>query len=150
MIAADPEVYYRSEPSVNQKCPCHSGKPYHECCQKYHRGALPEDVVSLMRSRYAAYALGLAQYIIETTHPNNSSCSLPRDQWTKEILSFSKNTQFAGLSILEHADGPCTGAVTFYADLRQRGKDVSFTEKSRFEKLNGKWLYESGEIINSR
>jgi SEC-C motif domain protein len=102
-----------------------------------------------MRSRYAAYALGLAQYIIDTTHPNNSSYSLPLEQWRKEILAFSKNTQFVGLSIVEHSGGASEGSVTFYADLRQGGKDVSFTEKSRFEKLDGKWLYESGDIIKS-
>jgi len=36
--------------------------------------------------------------------------------------------------------------VTFVAHLSQNQQDASFTEKSYFEKVNGKWLYLNGEL----
>lgn len=47
---------------INPKnlCPCHSQKCYEECCKRYHEGAAAENALILMRSRYSAYALQLA------------------------------------------------------------------------------------------
>src|SRR5579862_1043987 len=126
-------------------CPCHSGKKYQECCQPYHTGKLPENALALMRSRYAAYALQLADYIMQTTHPHNKAYLSDKERWKKEIMGRYKNTDFYDLEILEFVDGPQEAYVTFTAHLRQEGRDVSFTEKSRFLKVDGRWLYESGE-----
>ena len=50
-------------------CPCHSGRAYDACCGPCHRGAREaEDAVDLMRSRYAAFALGDAAYLWRTLH----------------------------------------------------------------------------------
>lgn len=126
-------------------CPCGSQKIYQECCQKYHQGILPENAELLMRSRYSAYALHHAPYIIATTHPKNSRYQNDLKKWTKEILEFSQNTLFEKLEVLEFEEGNEIAFVTFIAHLSQRGKVVSFKEKSRFEKVEGKWLYLSGE-----
>lgn len=129
------------------KCPCHSGKSYQECCSLYHEGfKLPESSEKLMRSRYSAYALGLSNYIIATTHPANPAYEQNRDTWKKGIEEFSKNITFAGLTIEATEDKNNEGTVTFYARLLESGKDVSFREKSQFEKVNGKWLYKSGQM----
>ncbi len=53
-----------AKPSPNLPCPCGSGLKYKKCCQKYHKGALPSTALLLMKSRYSAYALGLADYIM--------------------------------------------------------------------------------------
>ena len=37
--------------------------------------------------------------------------------------------------------------VTFNATIECNGADASFSEKSRFIKQDGVWLYESGEIL---
>jgi len=37
--------------------------------------------------------------------------------------------------------------VTFIAYLKSNGKDITFTEISHFEKINGKWLYKDGQIF---
>ncbi len=124
------------------KCPCHSGKSYEECCKPFHEGKPPENVLLLMRSRYAAYALGLADYIIQTTHPTNPHFSNNRE----EILRFSKETKFKDLTIHEWVDGETIAFVTFTAHLEQKGRDVSFTEKSRFVKEEGIWKYQSAEF----
>jgi SEC-C motif-containing protein len=86
-----------------------------------------------MRSRYAAYALGLTDYIL-TTSTQKSSPS--------EIEEFSKKTKFIGLKILDAQET----SVTFTAILSQDGHDVSFTEKSHFLKQNGKWVYVRGDL----
>lgn len=106
---------------------------YANCCQPFHLGELPATPLQLMRSRYSAYALCNPQYIIDTTHPANSEANLD----PKKILEFCQNTEFQDLKILENGEN----TVTFTAILRQNGKDVSFTEKSSFEKIKGKWLY---------
>lgn len=126
-----------------KKCPCHSGKEYPNCCEPYHQGKLPENAVTLMRSRYAAYALGLADYIISTTHPSNNQAIKDLTLWKKQILDFSSNTQFIGLEILEDQETPTFAIVTFKAQLTRNGQDATFTETSRFEIQDGKWLYHS-------
>lgn len=82
---------------VSSRCPCHSEKSYEECCQLYHNGKLPESALSLMRSRYAAYALGLADYIISTTDPDHRDYSSNLISWKQQILMFSSMTTFQGL-----------------------------------------------------
>ena len=76
-----------------QLCPCHSQLPYEECCGKFHRGALPKNALELMRSRYSAYALGLVNYIIETTHTENPHYRRDFSSWKKELKVFCKQTR---------------------------------------------------------
>lgn len=130
------------------KCPCGSQKNYQDCCKKYHDGQLAENALSLMRSRYSAYALHLADYIMDTTHPDNPSYSLNPVEWKNSILESYHGTQFVGLTILAFDPGEKTATVTFRAHLKQAGKEASFTEKSHFVKVKGRWLYKSGEIIS--
>lgn len=122
-------------------CPCHSGKPYALCCEPYHKGLLPKKAVTLMRSRYSAYALGLPDYIISTTHPANPQAVKDLAAWKKQILDFSSHTQFQGLDILEDEEKPPIAFVTFKATLLQDNQDASFTETSEFEIWDGKWTY---------
>ncbi|WP_422237666.1 YchJ family protein [Sulfuricurvum sp.] len=129
--------------SQNAPCPCHSGEKYKKCCLPYHRGILPATALKLMRSRYSAFALGLSDYIMDTTHPDNSDYTTDREQWKESILRFSQSTRFVGLTIHEFIDGESEAFVTFEA-LFDKG---SLKEKSRFFKVDGKWLYESGEFI---
>lgn len=129
--------------SVNAPCPCHSGKKYKKCCQAYHTGANPSNALVLMRSRYSAFALRLVDYIIASTHPDNSDYSEDIKEWKKGIEEFCDNVTFTGLEIIEFCDGENEAFVTFKAILG----DVQFIEKSRFLKENNKWLYESGEFV---
>lgn len=95
-----------------------------------------------MRSRYSAYALGLPKYIIATTHPDNSDFTDETKQWGDSILDFSQHTHFNGLTIHEFIDGDTEAFVTFEALL----SSGVLSEKSRFLKREGKWLYESGNF----
>lgn len=132
-----------------KKCLCHSGMPYKDCCGPYHTGKPPENALKLMRSRYSAYALGLADYIIQTTHKDNPSYTKDLKKWKKGVLDFSKETLFEGLEISEFIDGEKEAYVTFTAYLKEGDKNVSFTEKSHFLKVDGRWLYESGQVAHA-
>ncbi len=129
-------------------CPCGSKALYHKCCKLYHDGALPENALQLMRSRYSAYALMLSDYIIETTHPENPAWQEDKNVWRKELKEFSYLTRFVFLEIKEFIDGEQEAFVTFTANLNQNNQDLSFTEKSTFEKVGDRWLYRDGKIHN--
>ncbi len=118
-----------------------SQKPYETCCKPYHEGSLPPTALALMRSRFSAYALDKADYIIETTHPDSSEVHSPKNEWKRQISLFSKSTRFANLEILAATEQGDCATVRFRATLFQGSKDVSFTEESSFLKVEGKWLY---------
>jgi SEC-C motif domain protein len=99
-----------------------------------------------MRSRYSAYALGLVDYIIETTHALHPEHSGNEDARKLQIRTFCTQTHFDGVKILAFVDGQEEATVTFTAYLRQSDADASFTEKSLFVKESGRWFYKSGEV----
>ncbi len=134
--------------SVNKLCPCGSGHEYLICCKKYHSGAEAENALALMRSRYAAYAMNEPLYIIHTTHPRNPKHQTDVEGWEKNITEFCLNTFFERLEILEFQDGEDEAFVTFTAHLKQGKSNATFTEKSRFNKLDGRWLYLDGIITS--
>lgn len=128
-------------------CPCSSGLCYEDCCVPLHQGKqLPSTALLLMRSRYSAYAKGLASYIIQTTHSQNLLFRQDISAWEKEIREFSQQTKFHKLEILEFFEEGEHATVTFIAHLSQKGRDISFIEKSGFIKVNGRWLYLTGEV----
>jgi len=131
--------------SANIPCPCGSGLKYKNCCRRYHQGALAPDALSLMKSRYSAYATGNADYIIKTTHPDNSDCSEEKQGWRASILAFCKETAFEGLKIIDY-NKECKNKeafVTFEAYL----SSGILKEKSRFLKTEERWLYVDGVVV---
>ena len=128
------------------RCPCGSGQNYDACCQPFHKGALPDSALKLMRSRYTAYALNLPSYIIKTTHLDNPHYCEDLALWAQEISAFALQTQFEKLEIVDFEENGEVATVTFVAHLSQNGQDCTFTEKSDFEKVKERWLYRSGEV----
>ncbi|CRX37557.1 peptide deformylase [Estrella lausannensis] len=129
-------------------CPCCSQKAYATCCQPLHQGKDAPDALALMRSRFSAYALGLADYIITTTHPASLLYQDDRAEWIESILKFSRESTFHNLEILEFTPRAPFSSVTFAAHLSKKRKNTSFTEKSYFELLNGRWFYRNGLIAS--
>ncbi|MCI0500992.1 MAG: SEC-C domain-containing protein [Epsilonproteobacteria bacterium] len=133
--------------SVNSLCPCGSGLKYKKCCKFYHDGKVAKTALELMKSRYSAYAIANIFYIIKTTHNENQDFTTDISNWKKDILEFCKNTDFCKLEILEFIDGTSEAFVTFKATLFSQEDDMSFVEKSKFFKVDGMWLYHSGEFF---
>ncbi|PRM90517.1 hypothetical protein CJ671_01570 [Aliarcobacter cryaerophilus] len=136
--------------SVNSMCPCGSLKKYKKCCKIFHDDIKkPSNALELMKSRFSAFAFCKSDYIIKTTHQQNSDFSLDTLTWKTDIELFCKNTIFEKLEILDFIDAEFESFVTFKATLFQNKKDVSFIEKSRFLKENNIWLYVNGEFLDS-
>lgn len=126
-------------------CPCHSGKPYGKCCEPYLNGsAKPRTVTQLMRSRYAAFAMGgCGDYLYHTWHPEN------RGALTSEDLSES-NLEWLHLRIVGSDQKADTGHVEFIATfLQEDGSEGAHHEKSTFVRERGQWLYHSGVVTTS-
>lgn len=134
----------------NISCPCGSGEMYQACCYPFHKGyEKPDTPEKLMRSRYSAYALKNAKYIIATTHPQNEGYLQDKKIWSQRLLQYMNSAMFLGLAVLdsESNNDQTEGFVTFRATLMINGNDASFTEKSRFVKHNGAWSYIDGEFL---
>ncbi|WP_099054980.1 YchJ family protein [Streptomyces fodineus] len=122
---------------TSRTCPCGLPQPYDACCGRFHTGpAAAPTAELLMRSRYCAFVKGDAGYLLRTWHPGTRPERLeldPRMRWT-------------GLEILETTDGSAfhsTGTVTFRASYR----GGSLHERSRFERVDGAWVYVDGDFL---
>jgi SEC-C motif domain protein len=119
----------------NPPCPCGSGARYGACCRRFHRGDEPPDPVSLMRSRFAAFALGESAYLRRTLDPEHPDAAAPAGAPDRSL-------KYARLRVLDHdAD-----RVLFHAEIYRAGKECSFAELSRFRNHAGAWRYVSGQL----
>lgn len=134
--------------SGNSPCPCGSLKKYKKCCKVYHNGSNPKTALELMKSRYCAFVVREYKYIIKTTHEENNDYTNDLNLWKESILEFSNNCEFKELEIIEFIQDDTISYVTFKATIYQNYKDISFTEKSKFFKQNGIWLYHSGKFLD--
>jgi SEC-C motif-containing protein len=79
-------------------CPCFSGLRYAACCAPLHSGereaSTPE---ALMRSRYAAFALGLGEYLVRTLSADHPDRALDAATLVRN-LSLSVLTHPGGIS----------------------------------------------------
>ncbi|WP_316774527.1 YchJ family protein [Streptomyces sasae] len=125
-----------SAPVHTPACPCGLAETYEECCGRFLRGAAVAPTAErLMRSRYSAFVRRDEAYLLRTWHPRTRP---PR-------IDFEPGTRWTGLEILETTDGSAfhtTGTVTFRASF----KGGSLHERSRFERLDGAWVYVDGEF----
>jgi SEC-C motif-containing protein len=100
-----------------------------------------------MRSRYAAFALGLGEYLVRTLADEHPDRALDADELARTLSSIRERQRFLGLRIDEaRADGD-DGEVVFFARIFEKGKDQSFGERSTFRREHGRWRYVGGEII---
>jgi SEC-C motif-containing protein len=96
-----------------------------------------------MRSRYAAFALGLGGYLVDTLSEDHPDRAAPRDALVRELSRAKDRRRFLGLRIVHAADD----VVLFDARIFERGRDISFVELSRFVREGGAWRYEGGRLL---
>lgn len=122
------------------RCPCRKKsetRSYAECCEPFHAGtAAAPTAEALMRSRYAAFALGLADYLRATWHPATRPAS----------LSLTTGEEWLLLRILEAKTDGDTAKVEFIARSRIDSRTHVLHETSRFVRENGKWFYADGVL----
>lgn len=122
-------------------CPCGSSITYADCCGALHRrqaeqGLGAPDAQALMRSRYCAYVLGLADYLLGTWHTSTRPARLePNEPGLKWLgLDVKQHTQLDA----DHAE------VEFVARSKLGGRAYRLHERSRFLRENGFWYYVDG------
>jgi len=122
-------------------CRCGSGLDYAQCCGPFHTGEnKPATALALMRSRFSAYALQNADYLLETWDATVRP----------ELIDFSKeNVDWQRLEISGTKKGGANdvkGVVEFKAYYVQDGEEHVMNEISQFVKRAGGWFYLDGRV----
>ncbi|MEJ8836453.1 YchJ family protein [Ramlibacter sp. AN1133] len=134
--------------SVTAQGPCPCGRtdargkplPFARCCGPYladfeHRAA--PDAQALMRSRYSAFVLEDADYLLATWH---ASTRPPE-------VGFEPGLKWLGLEVREHQLlDPTHAQVEFVARSRLAGRAQRLHERSRFVCEDGRWFYVDGDL----
>ncbi len=133
-------------------CPCgrNGGKGsakaqplrYGDCCGRYLESDTPApDAESLMRSRYSAFVLERAPYLLSTWHASHRPSS----------IEFDPGVKWLGMEVRSYqapsADNPDEAFVEFVARNKPAGGSaVRLHERSRFVREGGRWLYLDGNL----
>ena len=117
------------------RCPCLSGETFGACCAPFHRGESAAPTAErLMRSRFSAFAVGDAEYLLRTWHPSTVPDSLeldPARRWTRlDILATDRGSMLDG-----------EGIVEFRAWFRSPDGAGDQHESSRFVREGRRWYY---------
>lgn len=110
-----------------------------DCCGRFHRGvAAAPTAVALMRSRYSAFVLRNADYLVRTWHPRTRPARVefdPRQRWT-------------GLEVVAHSGGGLfdqDGTVEFHAHYAVGKRAGTMHARCRFTRADGAWYYVDDE-----
>jgi SEC-C motif-containing protein len=113
------------------RCPCGLGPSYDECCGSLHQSRTTASTAEqLMRSRYSAFVVRDAPYLLRTWH---STTRPPQ-------LRLSDDIRWTGLEILATTNGTpfhTEGTVEFRANYIGGSQH----ESSHFTRENGEWVY---------
>jgi len=116
-------------------CPCGLGAGYGDCCGALHESrAVAATAEQLMRSRYCAFVVRDAAYLLRTWSVGTRP---PR-------LRFDEDIRWTGLDILGGTGGSAfhaEGTVEFRAHFVVDGQPGDQYENSRFVREDGLWVY---------
>jgi SEC-C motif-containing protein len=118
---------------TSDRCPCLSGQPYDECCGPLHRGEPAPTAAQLMRSRFSAFALGDAAYLLRSWHASTRPGDVDLDEGLRWYRLDIEHTERGGPFDRD-------GVVEFRAFYRgsERGE---LHETSRFVREGRDWFY---------
>jgi SEC-C motif-containing protein len=89
-----------------------------------------------MRSRYSAFVLHDAPYLLATWHASHRP----------PALDFESGAKWLGLTVKDfRATGEDRAEVEFVARYRVAGRAVRLHERSRFVREDGRWFYVDGD-----
>ncbi|MXS73123.1 hypothetical protein CSIV_02825 [Microbacterium sp. CSI-V] len=121
-------------PSASAPCPC-GRAAFGECCGPLLDGVAAPSAERLMRSRYTAFAVGDADHLVRTWHPRTRPEDIDLD-----------DTVWEGLVIDEAVEDGDAATVAFAASWRRRGERGVLSERSRFVRRGGRWVYVDGDV----
>ena len=123
----------------DQRCACNTGLTYAECCGKYHAGGVAPTAETLMRSRFTAFVVRDADYLLRTWDP---------DTRPFELTLVDLPVQFYRLDILDVVGGgplDREGVVEFEA-FYKGDPPGSQRERSMFRRVGREWVYTAGDV----
>ena len=124
-------------------CPCGSGKSYEECCAPYHEEKCwPQDTLTMLRTRYCAYAVGAWDYLEKTAWQSEDE-----EPVTAEMLKErSEGIDWLGLSILQSGRDEEEGCdyVDYIAAYVVDGVAREIGEHAYFKTVEDKLYYTGG------
>jgi SEC-C motif domain protein len=125
-------------------CVCGVGESTETCCLPIIEGKREAKTAEeLMRSRYAAYALGNIDHLMNSVHPKS-----PGEADRNSTEAWAKNAQWERIEILDTAagqEGDEVGEVEFIAHFKLQNIPQTHHERAVFKRHQGKWLYFDGE-----
>ena len=123
------------------KCYCGSDKSFEKCCKPFIEGIqFPKTPEQLMRSRYSAYVLQNANYLMATTH-----VSQRKYYFVSEILQWAKSNTWVKLEVIT-ANENRVEFKAYYLDEKLQAQ--IHHEHSTFQLENEIWYYVDGEFFN--
>ncbi len=118
-------------------CYCGNSISFQNCCEPYIKGiANAPTAEALMRSRYSSFAIGAADYLVNTTHISKRRFHNKRD-----ILAWSQSNKWLKLEVLASTETTVTFKA-YYLD--ENLKAQIHYEHSTFKLEDGKWFYVDG------
>lgn len=123
----------------SKKCFCDTGLLFENCCGLYlNNSQKAPSALTLMRSRYSAYATHNADYLMETTYVSE------RKYYSKpEILRWAVSNKWQKLEILSSSENTVEFKAYF---LDSDNKAQVHYEFSTFKFENGAWYYLDGKF----
>ncbi len=92
-----------------------------------------------MRSRYSAFVLDRRDYLLATWHPRTRPVRLDPPE---------PGLRWLGLEVKAHRQQDATHAtVAFVVRSKLGGRAHRLVETSRFERVDGAWLYVDGDVL---
>ena len=99
-----------------------------------------------MRSRYAAYVLRLASYLLATWHPSTRPSALDLEDPDLCWLGLEVRLHRVPAGGPRDASGREVAEVEFVARSRRHGRALRLHETSRFVREDGRWYYVDGTL----
>ncbi|MEV6249673.1 YchJ family metal-binding protein [Streptomyces sp. NPDC051742] len=127
--------------TATSPCPCGLDAPYGACCGRFHAGTggTAPTAELLMRSRYSAFVVRDEAYLLCTWAPATRP----------DGVDFDPGIRWTGLDIVETTEGTAfhqRGTVTFTARYVHAGEPGEQSERSRFARHEGAWVYVDGDV----
>lgn len=132
----NPKPAEPAPPSLDQPCPCGSGKTFGQCCEPLLSGSgQAENAEQLMRSRFTAHVVRDFRHLHRTYQKTSQEPYVPDPE--------AGGTAWTRLEIHAHQPGPRPDQeiVEFTAFFKEGDQERSLIERAEFQKINGTWLY---------
>ncbi|RTL64608.1 MAG: hypothetical protein EKK41_21355 [Hyphomicrobiales bacterium] len=122
------------------RCPCRKKSEtirYSACCEPRHTSEAPaRSAEALMRSRYSAFVLQLAPYLLATWHASTRPSE----------IAFESGREWMLLKVIAAEEAGDSATVEFRAQSRLAGRTHVLHEVSRFVREDGRWYYVDGVV----